>query len=126
MSLHDKADYTRQLAALKRRMKKVVDWACNTAELERDDLILDLCQLAQKAIDSLPNGGDAVIRWQPEDIQEKAADMGMRLSRGAAKEVLHNIGRSLEDSSISHGWDVIQDRLYEKKAARRQAKREAV
>ncbi len=126
MSLEDKAIYKAELKKLKRQMQKVVDWSCNTSEIKRDDLILELHQLAAKAIDSLPNEDEVVIRWHVEDVLEKASDIGLRLSHKSARDILEEIEDGLYEAAVDKGTEIIENRLYKEKEMRRQRRQKAV
>lgn len=106
-----KAEILRKLEALRRRVNMTVDWSCHTSELARDDLILDLYSLLWRVVSEIPDDDEVVIRWKPQDLQESAAEMGIRLSRKQAKDLLRHIGRDLEDKCLGAGQDLINECL---------------
>ena len=59
---------------------------------------------------SLPKAKDEDVihnDWTTEDILTKAQDMKIKLSKDAARKILHNIDKNF-DASIGINWDVIE------------------
>lgn len=128
MSIRDKAELAKELKKLAREVDKTVDHCCGDSR-PADDLLLNLCALAQKAVDSLPDPGDAVIWWQPQDLQNQAADMGFPpLGRKRARQLLKENADGIEEGGVRAGWDMIGDIVREEygNRAKRRKQRKTV